>query len=145
MKKTFLLLVACPFIAISCASDDEENVSPNNTSLEAEVTDSVTTQNDDSTDSLQLDLNDTVEIDTIQGKTDDEIEKEAALLAQLKQNAVINYTNIVEASYNDAIVEAQKLKSAIAAFTTNPTQEGLNKCKDAWILAREPYSRVCKP
>lgn len=60
----------------------------------------------------------------------------------LKQEIKENYANIVFASYEDSYNEAVKLQTAINSFTSNPSQAGLNACKDAWKAAREPYGQT---
>ena len=62
--------------------------------------------------------------------------------ATLKTGVAQNYANIVAASYQDAITEAQKLKTAIDNFASNPTDQGLSDCKNAWLAARIPYGQT---
>jgi putative iron-regulated protein len=50
-----------------------------------------------------------------------------------------NYADIGQAMYQDAITEADKLKTAVDAFLTNPNDQTLNAARTAWKAARVPY------
>ena len=76
-------------------------------------------------------------------KDDDKTEVSGAdSYTSLKMAAVSNYSNIVEASYADAITTAETLQSEINAFITSPSADGLEECKTAWLAAREPYGQT---
>ncbi|MCT4581279.1 MAG: hypothetical protein N4A35_07660 [Flavobacteriales bacterium] len=60
------------------------------------------------------------------------------LISQVKAN----YANIVYQSYLDAYNKAGDLKTAIIAFVDNPSQNGLDNAKQAWLDAREPYGQT---
>lgn len=62
--------------------------------------------------------------------------------AALKEEIKETYASIVYASYEDAFNEAVELQSAINDFVANPTQAGLDACKQAWKDAREPYGQT---
>ncbi len=53
-----------------------------------------------------------------------------------------NYAALVYANYGDVETKVKALKEAIEAFVANPTQEGLNKCKQAWLVSRDPYGQT---
>jgi putative iron-regulated protein len=60
----------------------------------------------------------------------------------LKTAAVSNYSDIVEASYSDAISTAEALKTTIDAFVAAPSASGLESCKTAWLASRIPYGQT---
>ena len=56
-----------------------------------------------------------------------------------QRDVVLNYATIVTASYTDAIVGVQNLKTTIDAFVKAPSAAGLEACKKAWVDARPAY------
>ncbi|CAM1333344.1 imelysin family protein [Tenacibaculum aestuariivivum] len=56
-----------------------------------------------------------------------------------KKEVIENYANIVLQNYKDALKDAQALETAIAIFTTTPTQENFTTAKAAWKTSRESY------
>ncbi len=58
---------------------------------------------------------------------------------QLRQKVVENYADMVYASYDDAVNEAIRLRSAIHTFLADPTAETMEAAKKAWIDARPAY------
>jgi len=61
---------------------------------------------------------------------------------ELKDAFRINYADIAHATYKDAVDGALELKATLEVFTDNPTQLGLEACRDAWVLAHIPYSQA---
>jgi putative iron-regulated protein len=59
-----------------------------------------------------------------------------------KEAVVKNYANIVYANYQDAHAHATGLKVEINSFIENPTKEGFENAKEAWLLARESYGQT---
>lgn len=59
-----------------------------------------------------------------------------------KKEVLENYADIVFASYEDSYTAAQTLKSQIDAFLANPSAQGLESCKQAWLAARNPYGQT---
>jgi putative iron-regulated protein len=53
--------------------------------------------------------------------------------------AIENYANIVHASYEDSLVAAQALDTAIDSFIAAPSAQGLASARTAWLASREPY------
>jgi putative iron-regulated protein len=51
------------------------------------------------------------------------------------------YARIVYATYDDAVIAAEALKTSIETFTNNPTPANFQACKDAYITARIPYEQ----
>lgn len=49
------------------------------------------------------------------------------------------YATIAEKNYEDALADAQALKTAIDAFVADPTQQKMDAAKTAWRAARESY------
>src|SRR5262245_31637900 len=64
---------------------------------------------------------------------------EPADLRSLKQKVVSAYATLVYASYQDAVAGSRLLATAIDAFLEAPSPESLNRARQAWIDAREPY------
>jgi len=58
------------------------------------------------------------------------------------EDVVENYAKIVYANYLDAHTHALALKTKISFFIENPTEESFQKCKEAWLLARESYGQT---
>ncbi len=57
---------------------------------------------------------------------------------ELKQ-VVLNYANIVHASYVDSLNLAKNMQETINAFMESPSAESLEKAKQSWIDSRFPY------
>ncbi len=60
----------------------------------------------------------------------------------LKRQAIINYANIVYASYEDALWLVQNLEKSITTFVNDPSEQALQDAKDAWLAAREIYGQT---
>lgn len=58
------------------------------------------------------------------------------------EEVIETYADIVYASYQDSYDAAVVLQSSISEFTANPTSEGLETVKQAWIEAREFYGQT---
>ena len=56
----------------------------------------------------------------------------------LKQ-VVLNYANIVHASYIDSLNLAKNMQEKINSFLESPSQTGLDQAKQSWIDSRFPY------
>ncbi len=54
-------------------------------------------------------------------------------------DALETYADIVFTSYQDSLASAEALDEAIAKFVAEPSQEGLDAARQAWLDAREPY------
>ena len=63
---------------------------------------------------------------------------QSASSAELKQ-VVLNYANIVHASYVDSLNLAKNMQETINAFMESPSAESLEKAKQSWIDSRFPY------
>lgn len=55
---------------------------------------------------------------------------------------LINYANIVHATYTDSLQTAKSLQKAIDEFVANPSASGLETARLAWLTAREPYGQT---
>ena len=53
-----------------------------------------------------------------------------------------HYATLVYANYEDALTGAKALNAAIQAFTAQPSAEGLQKARKAWLDAREFYGQT---
>ncbi len=60
----------------------------------------------------------------------------------LKRQAIITYTNIVYASYEDSLWLVQDLEKSITAFVNDPSEQTLQNAKDTWLAAREIYGQT---
>ncbi|SMG44190.1 putative iron-regulated protein [Marivirga sericea] len=58
------------------------------------------------------------------------------------EDVVKNYSTIAYSNYTDAHSHAVALKNDISNFIDNPSQTGLSKAKQAWLLARESYGQT---
>ena len=58
------------------------------------------------------------------------------------RDIVVNYANIAEAMYGDALSTAKALQTAVNAFIAEPTEANLDKAKTAWKAARVPYQQT---
>jgi putative iron-regulated protein len=69
-----------------------------------------------------------------------------AELSQLKRQVVTNYAALAFAAYQDSMLMARKLDSAIASLLTDPSANSLAAARRAWLEARVPYSQteVCR-
>ena len=56
----------------------------------------------------------------------------------LKQ-VVLNYANIVHASYVDSLNLAKNMQEKINSFLESPSQTGLDEAKQSWVDSRFPY------
>lgn len=52
------------------------------------------------------------------------------------------YSDIALAGYEDSLVTAQTLKSAIDTFLADPTEQNLTAARTAWLGARNPYQQT---
>nr|WP_208352085.1 imelysin family protein [Pseudaestuariivita rosea] len=58
------------------------------------------------------------------------------------KTAVLNtYADIAQAKYNDSLILAERLKTAVDALVAAPSAEALQNAKDAWVAARVPYQQ----
>ncbi|MCA9836205.1 MAG: hypothetical protein KC422_04800 [Trueperaceae bacterium] len=63
------------------------------------------------------------------------------LAQDLKQAALQTYADIVFATYQDSLMLAKDLQSAIKDFLAAPSEPGLQTARNAWLAAREPYGQ----
>lgn len=59
-----------------------------------------------------------------------------------EQQLVNSYADMAQASYQDSLDTAKALQSAVDAFVSNPTEQNLQLAKDAYKVARKPYSQT---
>ncbi len=64
------------------------------------------------------------------------------LTAQEAGPVVDNYAAVVHATYQDAITSAAALQEAVLDFTADPSEATMQRAKDAWLAAREPYGQT---
>ncbi|WP_164660613.1 imelysin family protein [Tropicibacter sp. Alg240-R139] len=65
-----------------------------------------------------------------------------AVLAANKADVLSNYATIAEAKYQDSLITAQLLQSAVNKLIANPSAENLQLAKDAWLASRVPYQQT---
>ncbi|AKS46677.1 putative iron-regulated protein [Octadecabacter temperatus] len=53
-----------------------------------------------------------------------------------------NYANIAEAKYQDSLITAQALQTAVDALIADPSEGNLQAAKAAWFAARVPYQQT---
>ena len=59
-----------------------------------------------------------------------------------KEKIIKNYADIAHATYEDSLITARKLQSAIDAFLKSPSAATLDAAKEAWLNARVPYQKT---
>ena len=59
-----------------------------------------------------------------------------------KKAIIQTYADIAAVAYEDSLISAKKLQSAIANLVAKPTDGSLNAARSAWIEAREPYQQT---
>ena len=62
--------------------------------------------------------------------------------AVTNREAIDNYANIAQASYEDALAAARKLKASVAALIARPSAETLAAARETWKAARVPYMQT---
>ena len=55
---------------------------------------------------------------------------------------LINYSNIAEAKYKDALILAKKMHRSIEQFMKDPNKSNFNAVKDSWLEARTVYQQT---
>jgi len=58
------------------------------------------------------------------------------------KGVLTNYANIAHAGYEDSLITAKALDSAIEKLLAEPTEANLNAARAAWIAARVPYQQT---
>ena len=63
---------------------------------------------------------------------------------QLKadNDILLNYSNIAEAKYKDALTLAKKMHRSIEQFMKDPNESNFNEVKDSWLEARTVYQQT---
>ena len=63
---------------------------------------------------------------------------------QLKadNDILLNYSNIAEAKYKDALTLAKKMHKSIEEFMKDPNESNFNEVKDSWLEARTVYQQT---
>ena len=59
-----------------------------------------------------------------------------------RAQVVADYATLVEASYADALAEAEALHEALHTFTDEPSEDTFSAAKDAWLASRTPYGQT---
>lgn len=63
--------------------------------------------------------------------------------AQTQANDVLKtYARIAHAGYEDAMITARTMRSAIKAFLANPNAQSQSAAKASWLAARKPYQQT---
>lgn len=68
----------------------------------------------------------------------------AATAASATEEAEVldTYADIAAAAYGDSLATAQRLQETVGAFLSEPSAEGLQSARDAWLAARVPYQQT---
>lgn len=66
----------------------------------------------------------------------------AGLSTSQQTQLVTNYSNILEAGYQDSYNAALTMQTKINAFIAAPSAQGLIDAQNAWLAAREPYMQT---
>jgi putative iron-regulated protein len=62
--------------------------------------------------------------------------------ADMRQDVVQTYGNVALAMYEDALLAAKDLRSAVQALIAQPTEANLAAARKAWLIARKPYQQT---
>ncbi len=62
--------------------------------------------------------------------------------APAKADVLTTYANIAEAKYDDSLIAAKALQSAVNALIADPSDVTLHAARAAWIAARVPYQQT---
>ena len=66
-----------------------------------------------------------------------------SISGEIKREDVINtYVSIALASYEDSLISAKALNTALKRLVENPSEESLAVAKSAWLMARVPYQQT---
>ena len=63
-------------------------------------------------------------------------------LATDKAEVLGTYADIAAAKFDDSLIAAKTLQQAVNAFVADPSAEGLQAAKSAWLAARVPYQQT---
>ncbi|MEP4194152.1 MAG: imelysin family protein [Aliishimia sp.] len=66
----------------------------------------------------------------------------APAFAVEKSDVLDTYANIAAAKYEDSLITAQRLQSAVNALVAAPSAEALQAARAAWLVARIPYQQT---
>lgn len=83
-------------------------------------------------------------ITTVSCKKDDDNNSSGSVdvHASYKKEVIANYSNIVFASYEDALTKAKELQTAVDALVASPSKVTHDAAKKAWLDSREPYGQT---
>ena len=59
-----------------------------------------------------------------------------------RDGVVATYADIGEAAYGDALTSAEALQAAVRALVADPTAQALDRAREAWRAARDPYMQT---
>ncbi|WP_099826800.1 imelysin family protein [Oceaniglobus indicus] len=57
-------------------------------------------------------------------------------------DVLATYTDIAAAAYGDSLTTAKHLRDTVTAFVNDPSAEGLQAARTAWLQARVPYQQT---
>ena len=57
----------------------------------------------------------------------------------LKTSVILNYANLLHAEYEESLIGARNLQSAVNSLVTHPSQKTLQAAREAWAKSRIPY------
>ena len=63
------------------------------------------------------------------------------IFAAMEKDVLKTYTAIAHAVYEDSLISAQELRTAVQELISNPTEDNLAAAKEAWQAARVPYQQ----
>lgn len=66
----------------------------------------------------------------------------AQAAAPSAEAVLTTYADIAHAAYEDSLITAKQLESAVDALIASPSEETLDKAKQAWKAARVPYQQT---
>ena len=64
------------------------------------------------------------------------------ITSELRAEVMQQYADIVYFTYEDCYLEALVMQEKVSSFLESPSQEGLEECREAWMLTRRPFEQA---
>ncbi|HBN52316.1 MAG TPA: peptidase, partial [Thalassospira sp.] len=58
------------------------------------------------------------------------------------KDVLTTYADIAHAGYEDSLITAKQLQTAVDALVSNPSQATFDAAKSAWLASRVPYQQT---
>ena len=64
-----------------------------------------------------------------------------AFAATSERDVLSHYADLAHAKYEDSLITARTLQSAVNQFIAEPTEANLANAQDSWLASRVPYQQ----